>query len=626
MHAGPALVAASHASRLLHRTEFAPWVIKTGRPPHAQYLLGATRRLLSVRGVFEPAPDLIWERCPDDVRLDFYTSRGANGGDERPALTEAAITLADALSAIDHQGPWVAAEFSDAAAIVRSEGRQVELAVADREPLDVAHRCLMRRRPVLWIGDSEDGLHIGPLIATPDDARNYQSATMEWSDSRRLVELGFTGPWPLPLRRYIADDPSAIAEGVLLVLDLPGGSCYLVRERRVVRLSTGRYDTKSKRQSVEGFDTDEQRWAKGIFRQLQVAAVPERAGTHLGSCITPAADVGHLESNSAVGFEPESAKRRTMGEAAERFAAWRANDIAASSSEPRVGSESYRLRDFHPHGDFYRQYVEAGEPPIPMVHVRREGCSEVVSVPLCLIPFPDRSKARYTVGETSGLAAYPTRVGARLRAARELLERNNFYINFLHQRPGGLIDPVSLSFPSQARAAVRTVQSRGDLWLIHYKAESFGLPLVHAFILRDGVMSRGSGSGLTMTDAAGAAVAEAIQIGIQLTRPDPPYQQERYSGWRTSAVTDPIGNYLSGQDAACTWAADASSEDDQFEELVRACAASEHPVLSLDISHGPTPWHVYRVVVPGLTTSQWPSDSSGGQRVCDPVFSHGVPT
>lgn len=501
-------------------------------------------------------------------------------------------------------------------------------------PASVVEPLLPHAR-VLWFGECAEGLHAGPLLERREDVERYVEASWDWSFFATFRELGFGAEWPLSLLPRLREEPAAVARAVAAVLRAPPGTCHLVEEARPVSLWPWLREAPAE---PEGF-AERQRWSKGLLSHLTLRPLAGLEGAFTGSCLTPCGGESFLESNFGKGTQLEQARRTTVGEAVERFASWRANHPPPPPPEPP--SRHYRLEDFHPSGPSWLEYLARGaSEELPARAVRDELTGALVSVPECLIPFPFTPPTPQVDPDanTAGLAAFPTREGAVLRGALELLERHNFYPAFLHLAPGELVPLERLGQDPEAATLRRLADALAArhmrLWLICYP-EDFGLPIVQAF-LHDraaGHLSRGSGSGRTLAAAALRALLEALMTWEQheFSRQagedeDPHRARDSYAAWRSPELIAQVVAYLDRQPALArsvpSYADDAALLAQVKGELRRRGI----PLLVADLPCPVQGWSAVRVLLPGVTSTQQPSESAGGRRLMSPAFRYGVPT
>ncbi|MFL5343421.1 MAG: YcaO-like family protein [Hyalangium sp.] len=481
---------------------------------------------------------------------------------------------------------------------------------------------------VVWCGECLEGTHVGPLLETPADARDYTEATQGWASMGELRGMGFGAQWPLGLMSHVARAPQAVARAVLQVAQAPRGSCFLLEQERQVRLWTSLREQPLAPDSLFA----SQRWSKGIFNGLTVEPFADTAAGFIASCLTPSGGIGFLEGNFGKGRTREDAERIARGEAIERFAAWQAHHVPP----PPGGApqRTYGLLDFHPDQAGCLRCREQGLPRVPMRPVWDEVHRVWAEVPECLVPFPYRAPSpalQFGASDTCGLAAFPSREGAVLRGTLETLERHNFYPSFLHQRPGVLLTPEMLPEGCWARELYAHLAGLGlRCWWLHYP-DAFAAPVLHAFVLdpQGGHLSRGSGSGPRLAIAAEKALLEALLTRVQhqfVAENGASADDDAYADWQREEVVQPLVRYLEAQPLASTPPREFDSEQALLAHLLSVLADQRLPLLVAELPCPVLEWSAVRVLIPGLTTHQRASDSAGGSRLWGATFRHGVPT
>lgn len=486
---------------------------------------------------------------------------------------------------------------------------------------------------VLWFGEGAEGLHAGPVFERPEDVTSYAQAASAWSSTRELRRLDFGEQWPLSLLLRLRRSPDAVASAVEALLRAPRSSCVLVDTGQVVAPWTALIESPV----TPGDLLRTQRWSKGMLRDLSVFQGEACQDVFFGACLGPCDEDAELEAKFGKGMSAEEAEQTTVGEAVERFAAWRAARRPTPSRSSETPSRVYALADFHPFGAPWDDYLRRGSPPIPMVVMIDELTGERVASPECLVPEPywPPSGEYLTGGTTSGLAAFPSRDGAIVRASMEILERHNFYPAFLHQREGVRLLPSQL--PDGARKAdlLRLVDSFlpevSRLWLLSYPDE-LELPIVHAFLWDERLhaMSRGSGSGLDVTAAALKATLEALQLRMQHEHVQRSGSAEgenhAYAAWASPHVCDTLKSYLQAQR---TGRADMPMFEGDAELLGHTKGKLRRSGAAMLVADLPCPvqgWSAVRVLLPGITSHGAPSASAGGRRLLGARFRYPVPT
>lgn len=492
-------------------------------------------------------------------------------------------------------------------------------------PLGPIGPLLRRGLRVLWFGETREGLQVGPLFETPADVRAYTEATSQWGSARELRRLGFRAAWPLSLIDRALADPRPIARAIRRVLGDPK-SCVLLPSNRQVKLWT---EVRSRPVPFADLRRT-QRWPKGLFSDLRVERLP--GGGFLASCAPPCRGIAFLEGCNGKGFDRSHALLTAMGEAIERFSA---NEAGLALPHDRPAPSDYPLSDFHPREDRrYKAYLEAGSPPLCGYPASDALSGRPARVPECLVPFPylpPRNRPAFA-SDTAGLAAYPSRAGAILRGATEILERNNFYPHFLHQRPAiDLGEDRDALGPRVAERIARLERSLpARVWLLEYP-EAHGLPIVHAFLLdrRAGHMSRGAGAGTTVASAAERALLEALMSRAQHEhiRHTPGLRgQGGFRDWARPAHVRDLIAYLDRHPKGASTARPAADEAALFDRLTAFLRAREVPLLVADLPCPVEGWSAVRVLLPGLTCHGDASRSAGGRALLDAPFRLRIPT
>lgn len=556
-----------------------------------------------------------------------------------PKYQEAALSLLDALYQAKSPYRWVLLpSLSDFLDLPFSEQIRDEplplLIILDDVETHVPYqkvKNLFGRARIMWFGECAEGTHAGPIFETPEDVKRYVESTGNWAFAQTLKNMGFHSEWPLPIFRWLYSDPTAVAKAIIALEETPPDTCCLIDGARLVSLWTALRDMA---RPFEWLLTNQQ-WSKGIFKNLRIEELSDISGVFLGVCQTPCSSISLLEWNSGKGLGKADAEISTLGEAIERFAAWEANQLMHQRNLAQF-PVTFELKDFHPFGVAWESYCSNGMPPLPQVSTVDEISDTTVGVPACLIPFPylpqDGLKSA-TTNSTTGLAAYPTRTGAVVRGALEVLERHNFYPAFLHQQAGFRIDPIQLPHHTPATADIQYLMAQVERlqiksWLIVYENE-FCLPITHAFLYDQpkAKLSRGSGSGSSITIAAKKAILEALQIRDQHERDAPSSLGDSYANWTKENVLRQIIDYLDHLPTLQQIPWVEPCEDEVLLAYIKATLAKQGlPLLSCDLPCPVGNWSVVRVLIPGLTTIQYASNSAGGRRVMHPVFTYKIPT
>lgn len=501
-----------------------------------------------------------------------------------------------------------------------------------REPGDPAPLAAgwLGAAPLIWCGECEEGLHVGPRFESAADAGRYREASRTWSTVARLESLGFGDEWPSSLVPRVRRDPDAVAAALLRQRDaapeavvlLPGGEEKLLWTaacRRPVRPEELR---------------SRLTWSKGLVRDLEVRPCRGVDQLYVASCASPCAADPFFEWNFGKASDADTASAIAIGEAIERFSAWRAN--RACDVDHGIG-RAYSLADFHPSGPGWDGYRERGMPPVPLTGAIDLLSGEPARVPAFLVPFPwDRAQPAMFHdfdADTAGLAAFPDRTGAILRGALEILERHDFYPAFLWQRPGVLLPDDALPPGPAASAAARLDALGVRRFLVVYPGE-LALPIVHAFLFDGarGYVCRGTGSGLELESAAARALGEALlsreeseSLGDETGECDR-VEQPAFSAWAQRDIALEIVDYLQRMPTGRPEIARHRDDAALLEAIKDRLRAAARPLLVADLPCPVLGWSAVRVLIPGLTCHQHPSESAGGRRLIGAPFRHPVPT
>ena len=465
---------------------------------------------------------------------------------------------------------------------------------------------------VLHLGEAFEGTYVtGPGGRGPGACPGTR-----WAFEARLDSLGFAAR-PLPFVHRLRTDPDGLVRAVLTALALGPDEAVLVHEGRTVAFCTpGAVGT-----APFGHISDGQAWTFGMVRGLTVrpGTVP---GSHVATCRTPAAGQDHLEGNSGKGMSAEAAARGAVGEALERYAAYEAN----RSLPPAPGAvRRLGLAGFHPYGPAWERHRAAGERPVRYAEGVDLADGSAIAVPKALVVFPCTDPDRPTDGTTTGLAAGPDTGTAALRGLREVLERHRLYGSFTRLRPAVRLDHT----PALARLGLDGA-FRGEVWALHWPDPNVPLPDVHAFHHdpRIGTLVRASGSGLTFEEALDSAVTELCQVHFEAVRahgagrPAGP----AHAAWARPDVVEEARGYLDAQPYAQPYPIPYTTEDEQFTRLVGLLAERGTAPVAVRLPLRGPDWTVVRVLVPGATTSTYPSDSRGGRRLLGARWTYGIPT
>ncbi|MGH7327102.1 MAG: hypothetical protein ACREJX_02005 [Polyangiaceae bacterium] len=118
----------------------------------------------------------------------------------------------------------------------------------------------LARHSIVWMGETEDGAHVGPLFREASDVDRYRETTATWRSKKDLFPEGCDARWPLSIMRRIRRDPERIARAVLSLFDSPKDSCKLLDRNAHVCLATATRDRKFSPEVLAAT----QNWARGI--------------------------------------------------------------------------------------------------------------------------------------------------------------------------------------------------------------------------------------------------------------------------------------------------------------------------------------------------------------------------
>ena len=166
-----------------------------------------------------------------------------------PSLLAAALLLKEHLSSCEPNNPWAVVMDKGiilehlAAITVSNSSKPLIIRLSHQEPIGEAiaqniYADLLGRTQIVWIGESSDGTHLGPIMRSADDLTQYLYATNIWHFSRKLIQFGFADYWPLAISKHLLSKPRQIAEGIVAILKAPAGTCIILEESRTVRLWT----------------------------------------------------------------------------------------------------------------------------------------------------------------------------------------------------------------------------------------------------------------------------------------------------------------------------------------------------------------------------------------------------
>lgn len=522
----------------------------------------------------------------------------------------------------------------DAAAIPAVNRRPVVVMTHTHEPLDVTAYTAetLEHADVLWTGETELGLHIGPYFRTLEDAKRYETATMGWSQFTRLRELGFRAV-PTSLSREIRRDSARLVAALAEMLRAaPADRCWVVAEQRYGILWTALHNGAQ----VPPAQMESLCWPKGVAKNLRYEPFDDVPSAFVAWCWTPSGGDNFYESNSGKGFAKDSALLSARGEALERFAAWNANALPSAPREQIAAcARILSIEDFHPMGSRWTAHNTSED----RVVARSLLTDARIAVPAALVPFPlNRPGTENVSATTIGLAVAADAEQAVAAAAMEIIEANDLYTNFLPLKSGQRLivrrdDTIAAGRFGEACDALAQVTC--DVIFFRYTSSEM-LPVVHALLLdnRHGVAARGSGSGASLGAALERALLEALQLRkqqriLQMSVPNSRHYEgvaETYRRWRTAEVIEELREYVHSLSAV-----EIGREQVQQEVDVRAAIAAwarqgGTDFLTVNLPCAVETWCAVRVLAPHVAIHPYASNTKAGRTVADIQFLHGVVT
>lgn len=523
--------------------------------------------------------------------------------------------LVGCLGRIDGSRTWgVMSRLDDLAACTPGA---VLVVAQPREDLALrfAAYALARGFAVLWSGETTAGAHLGPLFRGPDDIEPYRRASFGHAFAGELRRQGFATEWPCSLLQAVAAAPAVVARAIVRFLDRGADDPHLCYD-----LEGGcfrRTWSAACAAPIEPAAIAEQCWDKGLFRRLEVRPIDDVPDVFVATCRTPPSGVAYLEANSGKGLSAASATRGAIGEAVERFAAWRANEAAPTQA---MAHRSLALSEFHPFGPGYR-LASGALPPAAMARDVRTG--DAVAVPACLVPFPYAHQGTPpTISSTIGLAVHPVRDDAVVAAALELIERDDFLTGFAEGRIAQAFMDLETTGADVGRLLNAVSRAGLAITVIRYEAT---VPYVVHAVLHDsalGAVAFGSGSSVSRLAAAvERAVTEALQLREHLRRialepTECRGQFDDCSEWLEPAFVAAALRHLAG--AAPVRAASPVMGSGATAALGVVLDRIERLGSRLLIVDLPSPirgWNAVRALAPGLCLHPHRSDSAGGRRL-----------
>jgi len=498
---------------------------------------------------------------------------------------------------------------------------------------------LMDETQIIWVGETTEGPHIGPIIQTCQDLEKYHVATKTWHFSQKLIEFGFKDFWPSSIYLSLMSDPQKIANAILEIINASPETCFLVEENRKTCLWT----TLTEKKVSESTFFDTQFWSKGLIRNFKMDHFDSINEGYISKCRTPCKGVDYLEGNSGKGIDKNSALYSLVGESVERFSAWQSNREISKHNKPRVTNKKnyYDVSEFHPFGPKWSEYLASEKIALPLYEVKDEiSPNRICLVSECLIPFPyEALEPQYdvTTSSTGGLAVHSDYKKAVINGALELFERDDLYSSFLFQKDGFVLDFSNIS--AQLSTATHDFilllnclkNNQLDYWCVVYSLKST-LPIVHFFIhdKQNHFFSRGTGSGYTLVEAIEKALIEGLQIRQQFLNNSAVQGCTIYDNWRKPEVIDQIQTYLEKLYRLSFFEHPLHSVEYTpsllLEEIKENLKIKKKPLLVADLPCSIEGWFAVRVLIPGFATHQYPSESRGGKKIINPIFMYGVPT
>ena len=302
----------------------------------------------------------------------------------------------------------------------------------EKKIIEELYGNLINKAKIIWIGETTEGTHVGPIIGGSNDMEKYLFATKNWYFSKKLIEFGFKDYWPLPIYTHLLSNPNGVVEAILKLIKAPSETCILIEGNREVYLWTKLTEEKT----AESEFFEKQFWSKGLIRNFQINTFDSVNDGYIAKGRSPCNGVDYLEGNSGKGMDSTSALYSFVGESVERFSAWQSNKERVKFNEPQKRKRNiYGIEQFHPFGSKWEEYLKGQNIELPLREVKEEfNSNSMVLVPECLVPFPyeaPSSKLDVTTSSTAGLAVYSSYDKAVIKGALELFERDEFYNFFL---------------------------------------------------------------------------------------------------------------------------------------------------------------------------------------------------
>jgi ribosomal protein S12 methylthiotransferase accessory factor len=617
--------------------DLAPWVVQKDL-----VLLGSQLKAIQV-------PHLDMSKIPVDrtahlLETHYLIETGADNVNPSPRIAwiwisdasflSVALVLKQHLSQIDDTMHWelaldpliILADSQNASVppfVIRLSHKEL----IDPVAIQALYGPLIGKTRLFWLGETTEGTHVGPLIQTTQDLEYYLQATQAWYFSKQLINFGFNHEWPLLIYTHLMRHPERVAQAMVRIMTASSSTCILLEDNREVILWTKLLNESISEEEL--FKT--QFWSKGIIRNFHNYTFDTLNEGYITGCRTPCNGMDHLEGNSGKGLDLKSATYSCVGEAVERFSAWQGQRLVCFQNDPLDARKKiiHSIHDFHPFGPKWDRYLIGPAVDLPVCAVKNLSAFETQDqhfVPECLIPFPYQpSEVTQDVSTycTGGLAVYSDYTKAVIKGALELLERENFYTHFLFQKPGFILEFSNTLTDNMIKNHLR-------YWCIVYDSSS-KLPIVHCIIhdQTQHFLSRGSGSGYTLEEAISGALAEALQLRQQFLKKEA-HEAKGYQDWRDPIVMEWIQSYLAQFQTLSLHDHPLSqlqyTPDQLLTEIKQKLHQINQPLLVADLHCPIIGWHAVRVLIPGLPTHQYPSQSLGGQKIMHLIFTYGVPT
>lgn len=469
------------------------------------------------------------------------------------------------------------------------------------------HQAIASRHPLIWMFEAPTGPFLGPVIRTENEWRDFIADSSAFTDEDTLDRL-FPDRRPCAIGVDTADAGRIAAAIGCALSDLRPGTVWPIGG------DTPRLLPSTARRSALDWEACASlEWDFGLFRNRTSAMVSTPVGdVFLESCRSPAGRINPtLESNSGKGWSRSDAETTMRGEAVERTAAFWANSLETVD----VGSDDIALSELAPFGPLWEHRRELADRD-ERVHGVDLLTGRVVTAPLVAVAFPyvpRDGRPRPSSGDTTGLAAFPTRSGAVLRGLREVLERESLYTNLLHEK-GGVREPVEGIGPMQ-------------IW--RYWFDDLPFPAIHTVVVVDGparVMGRGTGSALTWSDARESSLLEAVQIFEQMRRGAPAHGGDAYDIWSARHVQEAVLSYLQAMPIGVPRKGlETHSDEVQLRSTLEHLQKQGRRAIAIDLPSPMSDICAVRVLVPGAVTNVHTTASVAGAKLEGTTWEFGIP-